>query len=93
MSGLEGRPLEGIKAMRVVLSPRRLEAGYYVPKLDCLGKASIGVRGHPKPSPWQRCPPGQKPRARDNGYLFKMDPRDPSLLFLPPLTHDRSERS
>lgn len=36
--------------------------------------------------------PGQKPRARDHGYLFKMDPRDLPLLFPPPVTFDLSER-
>lgn len=45
MNDFERRPLEGIKAMKVVLSRRGLEAGYYVPTLDCLGKASIDVRG------------------------------------------------
>ncbi len=45
MSSLEERPLERIKAMKEVLSPRGLEAGYYVPTLDCLGKASVDVRG------------------------------------------------
>lgn len=45
MSGFERRPLEDIKAMKVVLAPRGLEAGYYVPSLDCLGKALVDVRG------------------------------------------------
>jgi hypothetical protein len=31
---------------------------------------------------------GQKPRARDHGYLFKMAPRDMPLLFPPSVHHD-----
>ena len=32
--------------------------------------------------------PGQRPRARDHGYLFKMHPRDLSLVFPPPVIYD-----
>lgn len=31
---------------------------------------------------------GQKPRARDHGYLFKIDPRDVALLFPPSVHYD-----
>lgn len=31
--------------------------------------------------------PGQRPRARDHGYLFKMHPRDMDLVFPPSVTY------
>lgn len=32
--------------------------------------------------------PGRRPRARDHGYLFKMDPRNIGLIFPPSIRYD-----
>lgn len=35
--------------------------------------------------------PGQPPRARDHGYLFKMDPRNIGLIFPPSVQYDLTQ--